>query len=117
MTTLAQYLEQDAFTSHEREERQIVAVMPLLELYPVTADVLPVELPEPLEVIGEGAFVHVTPHFGKRPYFGWVKAVNGDRVTVEHWSFGYQCEHGIEEVRLHLCAAAAALEAGTASAV
>lgn len=80
-----------------------------VSIYEAAADALPAELPEPLEVLRAGAFVHVTPLYGKRPYFGWVKSIDGDRVTVSHWSFGYRCEHGIEEVRLHLSAAAAAL--------
>ncbi len=91
--------------------QNLTAVVPA---YEAAADALPIELPEPLEVLGIGDFVHITPHYGKRPYFAYVEAVMGDRVVVSHWSFGYVCEHGVEEVALKL--KKAALEAETASA-
>lgn len=46
-----------------------------------------------------GDFVHVTPHYMKKPFFAWVVAADGDWVEVEHWSFGYVTRHGLDEVK------------------
>lgn len=109
MTALAAYLDHDAFASHEHEEA------PFAWNAPAQPELTVLDAPEPLEVLGIGDFVHVAPHYNKRPYFGYVEAIDGERVTVEHWSFGYKCQHGIEEVTLKL--SKAALEAETANAV
>lgn len=85
MTALAQYLELDAFASHEREERQIVAVTPLLDLYPVAADVLPLELPEPLEVIGEGDLLLIRRDLGRKSFYARVEAIDEATQQVRVW--------------------------------
>jgi hypothetical protein len=115
---VAAYLEQDAFTSHEREERQIVAVTPLLELYPVTADVLPVELSEPLEVIGEGDLLLIRRDLGRKSFYARVEAIDEAAQQVRVWDAQGGYYAGTWHVdSVELIAKAAALEVGTTSAV
>lgn len=47
-----------------------------------------------------GDFVHVKPHYMKKPFWAWVVAAGADWVEVEHWSFGYVTRHDLDEVTL-----------------
>lgn len=85
--------------------QQITAHTPLLDLYPIIAvDAFPLEV-DTADLLAQGDYVHVQPHYGKRPYFAYVEAVVGDRVIVSHWSFGYINDYSFEEVTLKLKAA------------
>jgi len=99
---VAAYIDADTHTQRANDAMHA----PLHWNSPVQPELTVLDAPEPLEVLGAGDFVHITPHYGKRPYFAYVEAVMGDRVVVSHWSFGYVCEHGVEEVALKLKKAA-----------
>lgn len=122
MTALAAYLEQDAFTSHEREERQIVAVTPLLELYPVAADVLPVELSaeDNIDWIEQDDYVRIVRLVRRDDApdeYGYVLRVNAavQYALVRFEGTAKSEWFSLEE--LYLVWKAAALEVGTTSAV
>lgn len=66
------------------------------------------ELPaaEIAEYVAAGDQVRVQPTFGRKPFFADVLEVNGERVIVQHSSFGYVSAHSIDDVTLILKASA-----------
>ncbi len=120
---VAAYLEQDAFASHEREERQIVAVTPLLDLYPVTVvDALPVELraEDNIDWIEQDDYVRIARLVRRDDApdeYGFVLRVNAavQYALVRFEGTAKSEWFSLEE--LYLVWKAAALEAGATSAV